>query len=87
MHPIVTKGVMVQHLTEINYPGGMDKLAEDLGNLRYDSLGNFLNTLSEKLNKDSEADEKRERKHLAKQLAYAGKHISNAWKICEPFMI
>jgi len=74
------------HNTEINYLGGFDKLAEDLGNLRYDALAEFLNKLSKKLNKDSEADSNRERNQLAKQLTYAGKHIGNAWEICKPFM-
>jgi len=74
------------HITEINYDGGLDKLATDLGNLRYDALGEFLEKLSVKIAKDADADEGRERHLLAKQLAYSAKHIKNAWKICEPFM-
>lgn len=77
---------MGMHLEQIDYPGGFDKLATDLGNLRYDALASFLQKLSEKIGKDSMADEGRERHHLAKQLAYSAKHIKNAWKICEPFM-
>lgn len=74
------------HLNEINYPGGFDKLAEDLGNLSYDSLEEFLHKLSSKMAKDAEADKGRERFLLAKQLTFAAKHIKNAWKICKPFM-
>jgi hypothetical protein len=76
----------MKHDIEVNYPGGFDKLTEDLGNLRYDALAEFLTKLSEKLNKDSEADKNRGRSLLATQLAYAGKHIGNAWEICRPFM-
>jgi hypothetical protein len=76
----------MNHKTEINYPGGFDNLAEDLGNLTYNSLGIFLEKLASKLKKDSEADADRERHKLSKQLTYAEKHIKNAWKICEPFM-
>lgn len=78
---------MMKHNTELEYPGGFDKLTEDLGNLRYDVLAEFLNKLSKKLNKDAEADNNRGRRQLAKQLIYAGKHVGNAWKICKPFMI
>lgn len=74
------------HLNEIDYPGGFDKLTTDLGNLRYDALGDFLQKLSEKVKKDAKADESRERHQLSTQLKYAAKHIKNAWKICEPFM-
>jgi hypothetical protein len=74
------------HLNEIDYPGGFDKLTTDIGNLRYDTLGKFLELLSKKLEADAKADEDRERYQLAKQLTYSAKHIKNAWKICEPFM-
>lgn len=74
------------HKSEIDYDGGFDKLAEDLGNLRYDSLAEFLNKLSDKLAKDSGADADRKRPQLAKQLLYASRYIGNAWKLCEPHM-
>lgn len=74
------------HLNEIDYPGGFDKLTTDLGNLRYDALSQFLQKLSEKVEKDAQADEGRERYQLANQLTYSAKHIKNAWKICAPFM-
>ena len=77
---------MVKHETKIDYPGGVDKLAIDLGNLSYNALGGFLEKLSQKIKKDAEADEGRKRHYLAKQLTYSAKHIKNAWKICEPFM-
>lgn len=76
----------LKHDTKIDYPGGIEQLATDLGNLRYDALGDFLQKLYEKVKKDSQTDEGKERHHLAKQLKYSAKHIKNAWKICEPFM-
>jgi len=76
----------VKHAKKVDFFGGFDKLAEDLGNLSYDALGEFLSKLYKKISKDGHADEKRGRKQLAKQLNYAAKHIGNAWKICKPFM-
>lgn len=76
----------MKHNDKVNYAGGFDQLATDLGNLRYDALGEFLQKLSDKIAKDAKADEGRERYQLAHQLAYSAKHIKNAWKICEPFM-
>jgi hypothetical protein len=75
-----------KHPTAFSYEGGLNKLAEDLSNLSYDSLAAFLKALSEKVNKDSVSDEQRKRLKLSKQLAYAAKNIGNAWKICEPYM-
>lgn len=76
----------MKHDSKINYQGGLNQLAEDLGNLRYDALGEFLELLALKIEKDAGADEGRERYQLAKQLTYSAKHIKNAWEICEPFM-
>lgn len=76
----------MKHDAKIDYNGGFNQLAEDLGNLRYDTLGEFLELLSKKIEKDAGADEGRERYQLAKQLNYSAKHIKNAWKICGPYM-
>lgn len=80
------RNYQVNHPTSINYQNGLDGLAEDLGNLRYDALASFLNKLSEKVTKDAKADQNRERYQLAKQLNYAAKHINNSWKICKIHM-
>ncbi len=74
------------HKKEIEYPGGYTQLAEDLGNLTYDSLAAFLDKLADKIDKDADADAKRQRPQLSKQLRFAAKHIGNAWKISEPYM-
>ena len=85
---------MIKHKKELeSYPQGSEKLATELGDLRYDALAEFLKHLAEKLNKDSIADGQRNRNKLSKELAtaselihQASKHMDNAWVICEPFM-
>jgi len=68
------------------YDGSTEQLVEDIGNLKYDSLSEFLKLLSEKIERDSKADAGRERFKLAKELESASKHIGEAWRISEPFM-
>jgi hypothetical protein len=76
-----------------NYNGTKQQLAEEVGNLFYDSLAEFLKLLYEKIEKDSKADEARGRVKLAAnlhecaiKLKGASGDISKAWKICEPYM-
>ena len=76
----------MKHSDTINYPGGLEQLATDLGNLRYDTLGEFLQLFAVKLETDAQADESRERLQLAFQLASAAGHIQRAWDICKPYM-
>ena len=75
------------------YPDSFEKLAEELGNLTYDSLADFLELLSEKMAKDGLADRNRNRVKLATalensatHLKEASKEIEEAWRICKPFM-
>lgn len=79
------------------YPGDVgvspQQLAEALGDLRYDSLGEYLSALAAKLHKDSVSDGGRGRGQLAKclqdmawQLDEAVFYANEAWKICEPYM-
>jgi len=84
---------MIHRSTLENYEGSFQQLAEELGDLRYDALAEFLQLFSEKLAKDSLADEKRGRAKLSKCLAlasdklgYSAKEIQKAWIISEPFM-
>lgn len=79
--------------TITNYSGTMTELVEDIGDLYYDSLTDFLNLLSEKLEKDSLKDRERNRIKLANFLKSASENIKqasstldDAWKICKPFM-
>lgn len=67
-----------------------ETLAEEIGDLYYDSLAEFLTALSEKLALDGDADEARGRKCLASHLHEAAKHIAEAsvhmdgaWEICK----
>ena len=83
----------MQHKAEIKYPGGAEQLAEDLGNLRYDTLSAFLELLSIKLTKDSEKDASRDREQLAMALRTAAQAVHGAsgwidiaWKISKPYM-
>lgn len=74
-----------------NYHGTLEQLAEDLGDLYYDSLADFLHLLSEKLHRDGNADLARQRfklgghlKECSLHLERASREIQQAWSICEP---
>ena len=63
---IIIKSLTMKHKTYIELnDGSLEALAEDIGNLRYDALANFLKFLSTKLNKDSASDLSRNRVKLA----------------------
>lgn len=82
-------GIIFEHPKIPKHPkniGGLDDFVENLSNLSYDALADFLDKLSKKIAKDSKADEGRGRLKLANQLARASNHIGSAWKICKKFM-
>lgn len=57
------------HKTEIeNFQGSTTMLVEEIGNLRYDALAEFLDLLSKKLRLDGEKDLAKERIQLANAL-------------------
>ena len=75
-----------------NYSGTMEALAEDIGNLKYDALSEFLQLLADKIELDGDKDKSRNRLKLAKNLHNCadrlreGKEaIDKAWIICEPY--
>jgi hypothetical protein len=82
------------HPDKINgYSGTLANLAEEVGNLRYDALAEFLGLLSAKLDRDANLDEGRGRVRLAGLLRQAAcpigeaaRAIQQAWRICEPHM-
>lgn len=83
----------MQHKTDLDYLGGLEGIAENLGNLRYDRLSHFLTMLSNKVKRDGMEDEKRGRPKLVVQLtaastalAVASDQIAAAWKTSEPHM-
>ena len=76
-----------------NYPGSLQSLATEIGDLRYDALAEFLQHLSAKLKLDSAADHARNRPKLATTLhnaaeaaATAKTAIDEAWRISAPHM-
>lgn len=69
------------------------ELAIRVGDLYYDSLVEFLEALSEKLNEDAIADKNRGREKLSNSLFKASEDIKKAsesietsWDICEPYV-
>ena len=76
-----------------NYEENFEKLANEIGDLRYDSLEFFLSLLSDKIKRDSIKDSERQRTQLAKSLERcsqnlkaASENIKEAWRISKPFM-
>ncbi len=83
----------MDHATTVNYEGGLKQLAEDLGNLRYDALEDFLQHLQEKLWADYQKDKDRGNVKLAAALKECAIHVEvaqemagKAWKISKPHM-
>ena len=82
------------HYGEVKrYAGSMNELAEDIGNLRYDALADFLNLLAAKIEHDGDKDRARKRLKLANELHSSADSlrtsataIDRAWVICKPFM-
>ncbi len=84
---------MIHNGTIESYPGDLETLATELGDLRYDALAIFLQALSDKLKKDGKKDADRNRRKLATHLQNtadllndSAEEIQAAWKICEPYM-
>ena len=75
------------------YDGSLKELSEDICNLRYDKLAELLNFISDKLDKDCDADRKRGYEKLSRKLYNASHHIreasneiNKAWDISKPYM-
>ena len=84
---------MIHHQTVEGYSGTPEQLAEDIGNLRYDALAEFLRLLAEKIQRDGAKDKARGRPRLAAalqgaadQTAAAALSIGAAWRLSEPHM-
>jgi hypothetical protein len=83
-----------KHTTQVkNFNGTHTELAENIGDLFYDSLSGLLKELSAKISSDGQKDHNRGRTKLAKELFTcaehlnsASKHISKAWDICTPYV-
>ena len=84
----------MKHKKIVEHYSDFKSLAEEIGNLRYDALTEFLKELKYKFNRDAEADLKRGRKKLANELMTISARLRNAerasekaWEICEPYMM
>ena len=80
------------HKTEIE-GFNLQELADKVGDLRYDTLQDFLLKLSIKIKKDGTKDRSRGRIKLANELDEASNklqecsiNINKAWVICEPYV-
>ncbi len=74
------------------YPGSMEELVEEIGDLKYDSLAIFLELLAHKIQKDGQKDKERNRVKLSNNLFKSAEKIKEskefmdkAWVICGPF--
>lgn len=84
---------MVHRESVEDYEGTLAQLAENIGDLKYDSLAEFLHLLAEKIKDDAAKDRARGRVRLATslqdaaaQIATAAADIETAWRISEPHM-
>lgn len=84
---------MTHEIKVVNYPGSLDELAREVGNLRYDSVGSFLQSLGDDLMRQAEADRAKGRVILANNLELTAQEIyqardnmNSAWNICKKHM-
>ncbi len=77
-----------------NYDRDFTTLAEEIGDLRYDSLAEFLRLLARKIERDGIKDGSRGRLKLAtalnemqQSLEVGAVAADRAWKICVPYML
>lgn len=75
------------------FDGTMEELAEKLGDLRYDTLVEFLDHFSKKIEKDGEKDKAGGRVKLANSLldaslriGFASEAIKKSWIHSKPYM-
>jgi len=83
----------MNHPKDIKGYASLEDLANDINNLRYDSLSEFLGHLADKLKAQAEEDEKNGRDSLALNLYYASDNVREskwridlAWLVCEKYM-
>jgi len=75
------------------HDGDLKELAQEIGNLQYDKLAEFLYHLESDLEKQSENDARKGRVQLSNTLRevhlniqLAIKPLEKAWRICKPYM-
>ncbi len=76
----------------IGYEGSLKDLAQEVGNMRYDSLAEFMKYLSDNLSEQATKDQNNKPQLAAKveesasQLNVASLEMYQAWKVAEPHM-
>ena len=75
------------------YNGSISELVEDIGNLHYETLAEFIKELSSKIERDAKKDEAAGRTQLSEELYGAAEYleitstyIEQAWVISKPYM-
>ena len=75
------------------YKGNLEELAKDIGKMRYDKARDLLGHLGDDIKRQADADAKKGRKKLAKELYKTADELyeardamGKAWKVCEPYM-
>jgi len=83
----------MKHPKNVGEYTDMNKLAEDIGNLHYDTMYELLRNLAKKLGHDCLNDQSAGRQKLANELSEASNaitdaacYIGTAWEISKPFM-
>jgi hypothetical protein len=83
----------VAHPEKVRGFDSLDDLAREVGNLRYDSLAEFLGKLAQDIKQQAEADAKRGRPILsaalyqtADKIEDAKAYADKAWKISDHYM-
>lgn len=76
-----------------NYSSSLEDLAEDIKNMRYDKVAEFLGYLAAQVKAEADKDLANNRSKLSARLYQASTYLSrrqeemdSAWKICRPYM-
>lgn len=85
----------LKHPLEVEkYSGKLEDLADDVKNMRYDKVAEFLGYLAAQVKAEADKDSANNRSKLAARLYQASTYLSHsqeeidyAWKICRPYMI
>jgi hypothetical protein len=75
-----------KHHKEVAGISDMKQLAEQVGDLHYEALSEFMAHLSDKIRLDATKDRTAGRLILARHLGNAQKHIQMAWELSRPYM-
>jgi len=84
---------MEHPISVLKYSGSLEALAKDVGEMRYDSVAEFITSLADEVVRQAEADRAGERVQLASKLEETARKLYEArdemqkvWRICKPYM-